>query len=247
MFSQYTYQLIHGKGSLFKRIKLFEELGIKSNEIAEILFWANPYKFPFPMLNEEYTKDFVEKRKKILSKLKLKDFLELYAYETVKEQTFLKDIVFEINEITFFDLKKINWIKDLVRELDPISKEKIKELSKIHPYLLRALFVKPECPVILDGNNIAHWTFPANINNIIDVFDKLSTTKKFYFPFYIVFDRNAKYMFKNNEILKFQNVYFYSPADEMILTLAKKLKAKIISKDKFRDWDKNIKKHILKI
>ncbi|HCF37674.1 MAG TPA: hypothetical protein DER56_01135, partial [Thermosipho africanus] len=48
-------------------------------------------------------------------------------------------------------------------------------------------------------------------------------------------------------IFKLPNVYFHSPADELIISLAKTKKGKIISKDKFRDWDKNIKKLILEV
>ncbi|ABR31274.1 hypothetical protein SU69_07230 [Thermosipho melanesiensis] len=247
LFALYTYNLLYGKGKLFNRLKLFEEIGIQTKEIAELLFWSNPLKFPFPSPCKEYDRKFIKKMEKKLLKKQLENFLELYALETFKKQNFLNDITTEINEITFFNFEKIFWIKDIIKELDPISKEKIKSSSKIHPYLLRAIFSKPECPVILDGNNICYWTSHPNPENILMVFDRLSEGKKFYFPYYIVFDKNAKYIFKNSKVLNFQNVYFHSPADELIIYLSKSKGAKIISKDNFRDWDKEIKKHILKI
>lgn len=246
-FIIYTSNLLHGNGSIISRLKMFKEINIEPNEIGEILFWANPKKFPFPDTSENYDKKYFEQKNKLLKKYKVSDFLELYVIESLNKETFLNDIISEINSITFQNIDKINWIREIIYELDPVSKQKVREKISIHPYLKRALFSKPISPVILDGNNIAFWSIPPSTKNIYNLLETLSKAKDFYFPFYIVFDKNAKYMFKNDGIFKLPNVYFHSPADELIISLAKTKKGKIISKDKFRDWDKNIKKLILEI
>ncbi|MBO8140350.1 MAG: hypothetical protein H0Z22_07780 [Thermosipho sp. (in: Bacteria)] len=247
-FSMYTSNLLNGKGAIKKRLETFNELGISPNEIAEILFWANPKKFPFPSYQKSYTKEFIKSELKRLKNYNLDDFLQLYALDTYKKfkNNFLTDIIMEINSLKIYDFEKIRWINELIRELDPISKQKIKEEINVDRYIKKALFSKPVSEVILDGSNIIHWTIPPSVNNIEKVIYKLATLKKLYFPFYIVFDKNAKYQFSSS-IFEYPNVYFFSPADKFIIDLAISKKAKIISKDKFRDWNIDTKKYLLDI
>ncbi|MBO8161583.1 MAG: hypothetical protein H0Z24_08105 [Thermosipho sp. (in: Bacteria)] len=247
-FSIYTWNLIYGKGSLEKRLNSFKEIGLNSNEISEILFWANPKKYPFPNTQKNYSKEFIKSEFERLKKNNLEDFLQLYALDTQRnvKSNIIEDIIREINSAKIHDFEKIKWLRELISEFDPITKEKIKERINVHNYIRKALLSKPTSEIILDGSNIIHWTTPPSFYNIERVLQKLSTLKKLYFPFYIVFDENAKYMYKSN-IFDYPNVYFHSPADEMIINLAISKKAKIISRDKFREWDIDAKKYILKL
>ncbi|SHH20048.1 hypothetical protein [Thermosipho atlanticus] len=247
-FSLYTANLLYGKGALKARLNLFEEIGIMPNEIAEILFWANPQKYPFPNFQKKYSKHFIESERNRLKKSNLDDFLQLYALDTYKnaKNDFLIEIITEINSLKIYEFEKITWLRELIFELNPISRQKIKDSININEYIEKALFSKPVCEVILDGNNIIYWTIPPSLNNIEKVIWQLSQIKKLYFPFYIVFDKNVRYMYKSH-IFNFPNVYFHSPADELIINLAISKKAKIISRDKFRDWDVNLKKYLLNI
>ncbi|MDK2886081.1 MAG: hypothetical protein PWP54_639 [Thermosipho sp. (in: thermotogales)] len=248
LFAMYTSNLLNGEGALKNRLIAFKEIGINPNEIGEILFWANPKKFPFPDFQKDYNKKFIQSEVYRLKKHGFEDFLQLYALDTYKkfENKFLSDIIKEINTLKIYDFEKITWLNELIYELDPISKVKIKENIYVNKYIEKALFSKPVSEVILDGSNILHWSIPPSVKNIEKVLNKLSNLNKLYFPFYIVFDKNAKYMF-NSQIFEFPNVYFYSPADKFIIDLAISKKAKIISKDKFREWGIDIKKYILDI
>ena len=171
-FSLYTSNLLFGKGKLKERLYKFKEIGISPNEIAEILFWANPRKFPFPNISKKYDNDYFNIQTKKLKKHNASDFLELYAIESIKKNNLTDDIISEINTITFHNINKKLWLKDLIKELDPITKKRIKDKIIIHPYLERALFSTPKCPVILDGNNIAYWSIPPSIENIYDTLER---------------------------------------------------------------------------
>ncbi|QTA37848.1 hypothetical protein JYK00_09015 [Thermosipho ferrireducens] len=248
MFSFYVHNLLYGKGKVLDRLLEFNSIGITINEAAEILFWANPKKYPFPKPAYKSFYKFLKEEQKRLIKENLSDFLELYAYDTCSkhEDSLLKSIKEEVKRLSIYeDLSDVEWLRELITYLDPISKEEIRKLT-VHPYIKRALFSKPKGPAVLDGSNIIFWSFPPNEANIELVIEKLGTIRDFYFPFYIVFDKNIKYKF-NSKYFRHPNTYFHSPADELILSLAKEKKGVIISKDKFKEWNSNIKRLEFKV
>lgn len=221
------------------KIAEFEKNRISRYVLFEILFWAKPSAYPFPNERIENYKAFISKKRLKLKEIKLENFLQLYAIESVESENFLKDVKEAIFKVNPENLEEYLWVKDFVEYLSPIEKSEIKK--KVHPYVWKVLSSKEQnIPVIIDGNNVLlapELRGPDKIDSLLEHISRLAPT---YFPFYLVFDANAKYKFRTS-YFNYKRTYYHSPADELILGLAKEVKGVVCSKDKFKDYNTDIK------
>lgn len=239
--------MFNGRDTIESKITDFERNSISKYVLFEILFWSKPSTYPFPSSKISNYRDFIKEKKSKLNELKLENFLELRALETISEDGFIDEIKKEIIRITPLELEDYLWMRDFVNYLDGVERNSVK--SMIHPYVWRVLTCKNfEKPLIIDGNNIlmiSELKGPEKIDTLLSLVSKLD---KIYFPFYVVFDANAKYKF-NTKYFKYKRVYYHSPADELILGLAKELNAVVCSRDRYREYSSKIRNiwHELKV
>ncbi|HCI28729.1 MAG TPA: ribonuclease [Fervidobacterium sp.] len=247
VFSFLLDNLFNGRDTIESKITDFERNSISKYVLFEILFWSKPSTYPFPSSKISNYRDFIKEKKSKLNELKLENFLELRALETISEDGFIDEIKKEIIRITPLELEDYLWMRDFVNYLDGVERNSVK--SMIHPYVWRVLTCKNfEKPLIIDGNNIlmiSELKGPEKIDTLLSLVSKLD---KIYFPFYVVFDANAKYKF-NTKYFKYKRVYYHSPADELILGLAKELNAVVCSRDRYREYSSKIRNiwHELKV
>ncbi|MGB4262043.1 MAG: ribonuclease [Fervidobacterium sp.] len=247
VFSFLLDNLFNGRDTIESKITDFERNSISKYVLFEILFWSKPSIYPFPSSKISNHRDFIKEKKSKLNELKLENFLELRALETISEDGFIGEIKKEIMRITPLELEDYLWMRDFVNYLDGVERNSVK--SMIHPYVWRVLTCKNfEKPLIIDGNNIlmiSELKGPEKIDTLLSLVSKLD---KIYFPFYVVFDANAKYKF-NTKYFKYKRVYYHSPADELILGLAKELNAVVCSRDRYREYSSKIRNiwHELKV
>ena len=238
-FSFLLHSLFNINESIENKIIEFEKNKISRYVLFEILFWAKPSLYPFPTDNIKNYKDFLVKQKKKLKELNLENFVQLYALESAQKDTFIKDIIQKAISITPETLEEYLWMRDFIKYLNPIESKSLK--ARLHPYVWKVLSSKENTiPVIIDGNNILmskNIKGPEKIDSLLELIAKLD---KVYFPFYIVFDENAKYKF-HTKYFNYKKTYYHSPADELIINLAKEYKGVVCSMDRFKEYEINIK------
>jgi len=238
IFSFLLDNLFNSKDTIGSKIADFERNSVSRYILFEILFWSKPSVYPFPSSKIISYKDFLREKRAKLNETRLNDFLELYALETVSEDNFISEIKKEIVNITPLELEKHLWMKDFINYLDPIEKNSLR--PKIHPYVWKVLTCHMfEKPLVIDGSNvlmISELKGPEKIDTLLSMIAKL---EKAYFPFYIVFDANAKYKF-STKYFNYDKVYYHSPADELVLGLATELNAVVCSRDRYREYNSNI-------
>jgi len=236
---------------------------ISMEMVSTILFIFFPERvFPYTKeilgeLELDGNTDFLEFQKIIAEIKKSIDFLEsnydLYSLLNLKAKKRdyfedLKDVISKIKKLDFLKVTR-DIIKDIREELEMLTNNEKSLLysnlnGSCNSYLLRILFEKSYSEVIIDGNNIVHVTLHPSLKNIFDLFKNLARFKYLLFPFTIVFDKNIKYLLPRSELLIFEdrfennpNVFFHSPADELIFELHISRKAFIVSNDRFREYD----------
>ncbi|MGC8955207.1 MAG: ribonuclease [Fervidobacterium sp.] len=238
-FSFLLHSLFNINESIENKIVEFEKNKLSRYVLFEILFWVKPSSFPFPSGEVKSYKQFLISQRNKLKEHKLENFMQLYALESVQNDTFIKDIFEKILLVKPETLEEHLWIKDFAHYLSPIEKNKVK--SKIHPYVWKVLTADARTmPVIIDGNNILmskHLRGPEKIDVLLEYISKLD---KVYFPFYIVFDENAKYKFQTR-YFNYKKTYYHSPADELIISLAKEYNGVVCSMDRFKDYNIEVK------
>jgi len=239
IFSFLINSLFNIQENLQNKIDEFEKNKLSKYVLFEILFWSKPSSFPFPNEKIDNYKNFLSKKRERLRELNLDNYLQLYALESTEKETFLKEVKESILRVTPENLEEHIWIKDFVEYLSPIEKNAIK--SKVHPYVWKVLSSHaPTTPVVIDGSNIlmiSEFKGPEKIDILLEYIAKLSHT---YFPFYIVFDANAKYKF-HTKYFNYKRTYYHSPADELVIGLAKEIKGVVCSKDRFKDYSQHVK------
>ncbi len=124
-----------------------------------------------------------------------------------------------------------------------LSKSFELELSlRVHPYLYKVVTSRKFKPLILDGSNFL-WKHDLCVEVFNDLFLVLADMSKAFYPVYMVFDANVEYIVPRNEkrflsdILSSRFSYKHSPADELIISMAKEKRAVVMSEDAFRDYD----------
>lgn len=239
IFSFLMDSLLNIRENIDIKITEFEKSKISKYVLFEILFWSKPSSYPFP--NEKITsyKLFVQQKREKVKKFGVENFLQLYALESVEKDTFLKEVKSTILKIKLENIEEYLWVRDFIDYLSPIEREGLKQ--KLHPYVWKVLTTKNSAiPIVIDGNNVlmcAKLKNPEKIDSLLEHIARLSQT---YFPFYIVFDENAKYKF-HTKYFEYKRVYYHSPADELIIGLAKELGGVVCSQDRFKDYNDGVK------
>ncbi len=246
-FTFFLENLIYSKSSLEERIEFAESIDYPITLAFEILFWVSPEKFPFPkkeVKNLSEFKTILKEQKELLKKTGLTNFLELYALQSVEKESFFEDIKSNLINVNKMNLEENLWIVDFWRKLSPVQKKEVEKLlDKYVLYVLENLSKgRKGIPVVIDGNNVflsteLKYTKEDKIDVVLNYLTRL---KELYFPYYIVFDNNAPYIFDTG-YFDHKNTYFHSPADELLIEIAKERNGVIFSKDKFRNYAENIK------
>ena len=232
----------------FNDIKKFFKLN--DEDIQMIKFLIFPEKFPPGGYMEGLKKYGVEfyNSKAILKKLKVKDFKVIYALMTYvpldETDPLIQKILDEVLSINVLYTKKSYFlkVKDIFDSLDDYSKKMIEiQLLNISYYHYRLITSKKVNEVLIDGSNVVRYKDKNSFEMITELLDNLYIQDTVFFPAIIVFDKNIEYILnqEGKDILaslsKCKRILYESPADDLILHLAKKSNSFIISNDKFRD------------
>ncbi|AJG40123.1 hypothetical protein TRQ7_01370 [Thermotoga sp. RQ7] len=228
-------------------------LGVDEVDVLEILFWYSPKKFPLPseklkrMLKTKNVDEFIQKANSLRMKLGKRDFLDLYLHledvDEEEEESKETDILKHIEELSLEELneEKVKELKSFYRVLPASERNRLRSL-RVHPYVVASVVRKPVCPIVLDGSNLL-WRGNLSVSYIYRIFEKLSIFEDFFFPYRIVFDRNAEFVLPVSERERFRrwkespNVFFESPADRLIVSLAISMGAVVLSGDRFREYE----------
>jgi len=238
IFSFLLDNLFNSKDTMVSKIADFERNSVSRYVLFEILFWSKPSAYPFPSSKIISYKDFLREKRTKLNETKLNDFLELYALETSSEDDFIDEIKREIVTVTPLELEEHIWMRDFINYLDQIEKNSLR--PKIHPYVWKVLTCQGfEKPLVIDGSNVLMVSELKGSDKIDTLLSLVAKLEKTYFPFYIVFDANAKYKF-NTKYFSYNKVYYHSPADELVLGLATELNAVVCSRDRYREYNSKI-------
>lgn len=162
-----------------------------------------------------------------------------------------REILEEIQKMDIYRLKEleIKWIRDFYASLEPHQKDSLIEhlrTHSVHPYLRRLMTQKPKTGVVIDGSNIMFSGLiepdPLRLKELLNI---LGINDILYFPLIFIFDANADFIVRKrrdyweNAFINNPNVFFHSPADELVLKTAYEKKYHIISNDKYRDYHAN--------
>ncbi|WP_041076797.1 hypothetical protein [Thermotoga caldifontis] len=239
-------QLVYGRGTLIERLKRFS----RSTNLPEIaglepFFWLNPKRYPPPsdeliqLIEDTAVETFVKKARQLLLDSKLEDFLELQAAVMKGGGEGIEWLIEQINSVRVTHIGDVEVLAELFRELDEISRREILSKLRCHPYVRAVLVRKIVRPVVLDGSNIARLR--GKLSDIDFVLERLASFEEFYYPYYLVFDRNIRYIFnEDSEWFYAERTYFHSPADELILSIALEKNAIVVSNDRFEEWNSKI-------
>ncbi len=135
-----------------------------------------------------------------------------------------------------------NLLEDLRAATDLSDKFRDELSISVHPYIVKVVLSKKSRPLVIDGNNFL-WKYDLCVVRFEDLFLALSNEKKTFYPVYIVFDGNVEHIVpksgKNllDDIISSKFTYRHSPADELIISLARQKGAVVMSEDRFRDYD----------
>ncbi|MFN3283286.1 MAG: hypothetical protein ACK40Q_03525 [Pseudothermotoga sp.] len=233
---------------LMKRLeRLSKELSVSALECLELVFWVKPASYPPPtdeMFSVIETNDltsFVSKARRILKQSMLMDFIELQAALMKPDENHMNWLIDEINDMTLQNCSEIESYRKLYYDLNVLQRADLNSKLRCHPYIKAALMRKAEAGVVLDGNNI--FMLRKRFSDIEFVLQKIAYNDPFYYPFWIVFDKNIVYLVEKEDTsawLESPSVFLHSPADELILWLAKQNNAVIVSSDRFRQWDNTV-------
>ena len=228
--------LARGKGNVLKRLDTASKMtGIPPEYLVEVLHVLHPSRYPFP---DGFFIEIVKTRGLNL------------AIETRKhgdrgesrEDADFPDLVQKLERIHPLDLKgSLLEDAEIAWEISKSFKEKLMS-SNVHPYILRVLGSRRRIPLVVDGSNLI-WK--ANLDPVVleDLFIALSDHKTTFYPVFIVFDANVEYVIPRyrrgyiRDLMEKDAVYLHSPADELMISLARQRGAWIMSSDKFRDHD----------
>jgi hypothetical protein len=156
------------------------------------------------------------------------------------EKVIFEDLIEEAKNIPIWDIP-LNFAEDLKTAAE-LSKDFKNELYlNSHPYVY-SVATKPWKPLVLDGSNFLwkHDLCPAYLE---DLFLEFSSQSFVFFPVYMVFDANVRFIIpksglkKLEEILSSRYSFLHSPADELIISLSREKDAVIMSEDRFREYD----------
>lgn len=213
-------------------VKLSKIENIKISNYSEFLSgWRK-----FLDLNSEYFDDFLDLYLVISEKREYENDSSL-VNETIK-------MVDKMNFLSL-DMKTFSTFKEIYNSLLPSDKQKIAQSIK-DPYVRGVLIKHAEALLIVDGSNISMVGSPyPDLKKIFQAFRLLETLEEVPWPFKIVFDQNFEYNLRgtqkqyfSEEFQNHPNIKFHSPADEMILEIARTTHSWILSNDRYLDYPK---------
>lgn len=246
-------KLLYGAENLEIRLKrAANAMKVDPLHVLEILFWANPKKFPLPsneltkLIPDREPRVFVRAARDLVQKYNLKNFIELQAaIQKANSEDLVSVLAGEINSIGIYDCHLVEEYREFVEYLDYLSFIRLRD-SIIHPYIRSILFRVASSPVVIDGNNVV--MLRRSVRDLNNILEALAEYEEFYYPFTIVFDSNIKYVVSKtqgeslNMWLESRHVRLHSPADEFIMEISEKEKAVVISADHFSEWKCNIRR-----
>ncbi|MFN3328998.1 MAG: hypothetical protein ACK40U_09135, partial [Fervidobacterium pennivorans] len=130
ILSMLLHSLFNISENLENRIIEFEKNRTSKYILFEILFWAQPSKYPFPNCKIKDYKEFFNQKKKRMKELNLGNFLELYAFESVQKDDFLQEIKDNIMHLTLYNIDEYLWMRDFFMYLDVMEKNEVKIYTK---------------------------------------------------------------------------------------------------------------------
>ena len=192
-------------------------------------------------------KGSVKKRLKITSKILGVDEKLLMGIfeakkkekETPKEVPFL-DVLERAEKVKPWELEE-EMVEDLKAAMELSETFKKKASSSLHPYTLSVAMRKIQ-PAVVDGSNFL-WKFNLDIRAIENLFLAFSEERPVPFPVWMVFDRNILHTIPRvwrkdfERFIENRRVFLHSPADELIISIAREKRATIYSGDRFREYD----------
>ncbi|WP_232503753.1 hypothetical protein [Thermotoga profunda] len=233
---------------LIKKLEnLSKEFSVPAFECLEIPFWVKPSFYPPPtdemisLIKENDLILFIQNARKILKESMLKDFIELQAALMTTDESDMEWLASEINDITLQNCSEIESYKELYLDLNVVERAELISKLRCHAYVKAALIRKAKQGIVLDGNNI--FMFRKRFSDLEFVLEKIAENDPFYYPFWIVFDKNIIHLVEEKDYstwFESPSVFLYSPADELILRLAKEKDAVVVSSDRFRQWNTTI-------
>jgi hypothetical protein len=141
--------------------------------------------------------------------------------------------------LSFINVKGIKKAREEYKKLKGKQKERVVRFLN-DSYVKKVVTSKRVSPVVIDGSNIVFSQQPfPDIARLDKLFNFMGRAKEALFPYRIVFDANIRYIIRGyqqsqlEKWLVLPNVELYSPADDRIIMLARSLKAKVISYDRF--------------
>lgn len=238
--------LVYGSGTIFERLKRFAKTnGLFETAGLEPFFWLKPKLYPPPsgemreLIRDDDILNFVKKSRHLLEESKLENFLELQAAIMKGDLEEIDWLAQQVNSIKVTHTSEAEVIVELFQGLDEISKAEFLSRLKCHPYVKAMFTRKPSRPVVLDGSNIARLR--GKLSDIDFVLERLATFDEFFYPYYLVFDKNIRHIFHTeSEWFYAERTYFHSPADELIISMALEKNAVIVSGDRFEEWKQKI-------
>jgi len=179
------------------------------------------------------------------------DFLDLYLVFAFKgnynNNGIIEDLVKMTQNVDFLslDMATFNTFREIYNSLLPSDKKFVADSIR-DPYVRGALTKNAKALLIVDGSNIAMVGSPyPDLNNIFLSFRLIGKMHETPWPFKIIFDENFEYNLRGTQrrifeekFQKHPDVKFHSPADELIIEIAKSTNSWILSNDRYHDYPK---------
>ena len=249
----FLLDILRGGKSFEKKIdSIFDFLDVNIQDIGELIFFFNPKKYPpvTGILRKKIKSipDYYEwiKIAKNMTINFMDDYIMIHAAllfdETKinnKKIELLKEL---INNNSQRNQKSVLKIKKTIKNLNYFEKKELEKNIFISDYE-KSVFFLDNIYTVIDGSNVIYSVGgKPDINNYLALIDKIKSLGFPLYPIETVFDENIKYILNSSQIKIFENIYrnsrvsLFSPADEKIISLARKHKGIIISRDNFSEY-----------
>ncbi len=180
------------------------------------------------------------------------DFLDLYFVFALKQNYnsdngVIEELIKMIQNLDFLslDTATFNTFQEIYNPLLPSDKKLVADSIR-DPYVRGALTRNARALLIVDGSNVSMVESPyPDLNNIFLSFRLIGRMRETPWPFKIIFDENFEYNLRGSQkrifeekFQKHPDVKFHSPADELIIEIAKSTNSWILSNDRYHDYPK---------
>ncbi|OAA30059.1 hypothetical protein AT15_00670 [Kosmotoga arenicorallina S304] len=246
----FLIEILAEKGRpLEEKVKFVAELSESEIfEVLRLLYYIYPFSYPPLPQNAKWTSldEYFRWTKECDAFLGsvFENYIMLECALNFKKLPIPYDLPAFLRSIELNDLKKLKEGRNKIKQLNDDAKRKMKKLKYSHPYVRAVLFAKRTIPIVIDGSNIIYSKsdFP-DLKNITRLFELFARSSPVYFPYRIIFDKNVRYKIKGSQQLELEKLLYlphvelYSPADDRIIQLARSLNGRILSYDRFLEYD----------